>query len=91
MRGTLAKELRRKVYGEGGSSRTRQWSSDERTVRWFPKVTDHLGAAIGSAFRRLWTGRVIADQQRRTYQHLKRNRRGMSWRQVSARLPVRIS
>lgn len=80
MRGTRAKALRRVVYGDGGSSRTRQWSSEGRPVRWNPKVMDHLGGLIGSAFRRLWTGRVVADEQRRTYQWLKRARRGVSWR-----------
>ena len=78
MRGTRAKALRRAVYGDGGSSRARQWSSATKPVTWLQKVTNHLGVELGRELRRLWTGTVVADAKRRLYQRLKRDRRGMS-------------
>lgn len=90
MRGVRAKALRRMVYGEGGSSRTRQWSSEAKTFRWALNVTNRLGVVIGTAFRRLWTGRVVADDQRRAYQAAKRMRRGQPWRRVNDHLPAGI-
>lgn len=87
MRGVRAKDLRRVVYGDEGSSRARQWSSEAKPHRWAPNVTNRLGAVIGTAFRRLWVGRVVADAQRRAYQAAKRVRRGVSWKAVSALAP----
>lgn len=90
MRGVRAKALRRMVYGEGGSSRTRQWSSSEKPVVWKIDVTNRLGVVIGAAVRRFWTGRVVADDQRRAYQAAKQMRRGQSWRRVNDHVPAGI-
>ena len=78
MRGMRAKALRRQIYGEGMSSRGREWSSAEKPKAWGLRVKDRLGKDIGVALRRWWTGRVTADPLRRAYQQLKRMRRGMS-------------
>ena len=78
MRGTRAKALRRQIYGEGGSSRERTWSSAEPPKTWGIRLKDRIGQEIGIALRRLWTARVTADPRRRAYQQLKQSRRGMS-------------
>ncbi|MDP2383387.1 MAG: hypothetical protein Q8N00_11340 [Nitrospirota bacterium] len=78
MRGLRAKALRRQIYGEGMSSRMREWSSADAPKVWGIRLKDRIGQEIGIALRRLWTTRVTADPLRRAYQHLKQSRRGMS-------------
>lgn len=90
MRGARARALRRMVYGVDGSSRARKWSSDKKPFQWAPTISNRLGVAIGTAFRRFWTGRVVSDAQRRAYQAVKRMRRGQSWRRANDHLPAGI-
>lgn len=77
MRGTQAKALRRRVYGEGGSSRIRAYFTPDgreyRPADYSYHVTDHKGRVIGVA-RRLWRNgeTVVADIQRQVYQRAKR-------------------
>lgn len=78
MRGTKAKACRRAIYGEGGSSRTRQWTSTEKpSVRGY-RLHDRLGNVIGETVRTLWRGKVRADAKRQAYQALKRSFQGRS-------------
>lgn len=76
MRGTKAKECRRAIYGEGGSGRTRQWTSALAPERRGLRLVDRLGKVIGETVRIIWRDRVTADPQRRAYQALKRSFRG---------------
>lgn len=82
MRGTRAKQVRRVIYGAGGTGRTRQLHSTERPRTFLVDRVNWAGVKIGKAFRRIWTGHVMADSQRQAYQAVKRARRGMSWRTV---------
>lgn len=80
MRGTKAKACRRAIYGEGGSGRTREWSSDVKPTRRGYRLVDRLGKVVGETVRTLWMGKVQADARRRAYQQLKRSFHGRSWR-----------
>lgn len=82
MRGTLAKAIRRKVYGESGTGRLRKWSSTEKPSGHRYRIVDRLNRVIGESLRIWWRGTVTADPQRQLYQDIKRMRRGLSWRKV---------
>lgn len=77
MRGTQAKALRRRVYGEGGSSRVRAYFTPDgreyRPADYSHPVTDHKGRVLGVA-KRLWRAgeTVVADVQRQVYQRMKK-------------------
>lgn len=76
MRGTKAKACRRAIYGEGGSGRTRQWTSAITPERRGLRFLDRLGKVIGETVWTIWCDRVTADAQRAAYQALKRSFRG---------------
>lgn len=78
MRGTKAKECRRAIYGEGGSGRTREWSSNVKPDRRGYRLVDRLGKVVGETVRTLWRGKVRADARRQAYQALKRSFQGRS-------------
>lgn len=82
MRGTLAKAIRTRVYGESGTGRTRKWSSTVKPDGKRYRITDRLKRVIGETVRIWWRGTVTADHQLQLYQRIKRMRRGLSWRQV---------
>lgn len=86
MSGKRARYYRQAVYGTDGSIRDRRWESTHGPPRSFRyKISDRIGATgkvIGETIRTIWSGTVRADFRRRTYQKLKRSRRGMCWKVV---------
>lgn len=80
MRGTKAKACRRAIYGDGGSGRTREWSSDVKPDRRGYRLLDRLGRVIGETVRTVWRWDVRADARRQAYQALKRSFQGRSWK-----------
>jgi hypothetical protein len=57
MRGTVAKKLRKEIYGKDSSSRLRKYYAKVETVGRLKPIV----------------GPIVRDQQRRAYKKLKRN------------------